>query len=107
VKTFRNYSRARKAAGDGPILRISANWEMPLYVVFSADNPMIGVSEIGVIDPNGTVTGFISLTQLDWLGNANLAQRGKSALRRKQFFPANIKAQAEADAAAARKASVS
>jgi len=68
-KVFKRASAARQAAGNAPYLRVGMG-SKTLYVV-GLDN--LGLDEVAIVAPGGTITGHVTMRHLDRLGNANHA----------------------------------
>lgn len=67
-KVFGSYSRARKFAGDYPIIQIGRQ-----YLVASCDLIDLKLTEVSLLDPTGGIVGHITFEHLNRLGNGNYA----------------------------------
>lgn len=67
LKTYKTYSAAQEAANGKPILRIG----QALHIVGCDD---LGLTEIAIISPSGSVSGHITMRHLNRLGNGNYAK---------------------------------
>lgn len=73
MKTFRRYSAAKKAANGLPIIRFGSGKNEIYLVSEGIDLVGLKISEISLIAPDGYITGHITLSHLDRLGNGNHA----------------------------------
>src|SRR5688500_1154145 len=69
MRAYKSYSKAKKAAGDKPILRIGGGVTNEIYVVGEL-HPWTGVEIIY----KDRLTGYVTLSHLERLGNANHAK---------------------------------
>jgi hypothetical protein len=70
MKTFKLYSAALAAAKGGPILRVGK-----LYIVgIEADDEIALIAGSDAGKSAGTITGHVTASHLDRLGNANWAK---------------------------------